>query len=682
MNVECLSTDELTVFEVNSPNPLIRIELNRGDFTVSKYNEATFRDELEKIEISEEDGGILLRKPLGIQEHILGLGEKAYELDRRRISVIMWNTDAFSYGWYTDPLYVTIPFFISIEKGRAKGYFVNSASKVKFDFGVEEYDKARIFVPERSSSLYIIQGPTVEQVLERYSALTGVPALPPKWALGHQISRYSYYPQERVIEIVRGYKEAGVPLSAIYLDIDYMDKRKLFTWDRGKFPDPAKMIRELHSLNVKVVAIVDAGVKADQNYEIFREGIGHYCETPNHEIALGVVWPGLCAFPDFLNKEARNVWKKWIKSFVSESGLDGIWLDMNEPAVFSETRTLDGSTLHKRDDGSFVEHRLAHNAYAYFQSLATYEALNEIEKGEINDSEPFILTRAGYAGIQKFAAVWSGDNLATWENMKLQIPLLLDLSVSGVPFIGCDIGGFVGRSDPELIARFYQTFCLFPLFRNHKSKEGNDQEIYSLPAKYVERIKRAISLRYSLLPYLYSLAVESHLHGHPMVRPLAYEFPDDEEVFHLNDEFMIGKGLLFAPQLERGSQEKEVYLPHGKWGSWHGEPKPFDGKRIITTREEMPLYIREGSIVPTATKIVVWGRAEFTLWKEPKGGIRMNSTGRTLECSERMNSDVEFRNSEFKRAKIDGRATLEASSENGSTFVKAAGSGFQKIEVL
>ncbi len=307
------------------------------------------------------------------------------------------------------------------------------------------------------------------------------------------------------------------------------------------------------------------------------------------------VWPGACAFPDFLNHKARSFWSKQVTKLVSESGLDGIWLDMNEPSVFNDTKTFDENTTHNLDDGLNVPHSLVHNAYAYFQAKATFEPLNKLNK------EPFILTRAGCAGIQKFAAVWSGDNTSSWRNMRLQIPLLLSLSISGVPFVGCDIGGFIGNSSPELLARFYQMATLFPIFRNHKSKEGNDQEPFRLPTKYQNQVKNAISLRYSLLPYLSSVALKAHRLGHPIIRPLCYEYQSDEETYYINDQYMVGKHLLYSPIVEKGKRERELYLPEGKWIEWTRRTI-FNGSQWINSETEMPLYLRASSTIPAELK--------------------------------------------------------------------------------
>jgi alpha-glucosidase len=598
LRVKKITVEDFTIFEIDSPNPLVHfseVSKNGVGKQLPSDKNGLVHDNSERILISKKPGQITVKKELGSNEHILGLGEKAYEIDRRRISVKMWNIDAYGYNWFSDPLYVSIPFFISVQCGNARGFFFNSCSRMTFDIGVAEYDKIVIKIPEPSLRFYIIRGPSIEKVLENYAELTGKPFKYPEWALGHQISRYSYYPQDKVIEIVKQYKRDNLPVSCIYLDIDYMQDMKLFSWDKEKFPDPRSMINELHSMGVKVVANIGPGIKFDRNFQVFKEGLGLYCKTPSGKVYSAPLWAGRSVFPDFFNAKARQFWAKQVKKFVSNSGLDGVWLDMNEPAVFTDSKTFNENVIHKTDAGRKVEHELAHNAYCYFQTLATLEGLDD-------SPEPFILSRAGFAGIQKYAAIWSGDNTASWENMRLQIPLLLSLSISGIPFVGCDIGGFIGRSDPELLTRYYEMAAFFPLLRNHKDKAGNDQEPFRLPAKYKERVRTAIELRYSLLPYLKNLAQEANQFGHPIIRPLAYDFQDDEDSYSVNHEYMVGKSLLHAPIVEKGQTRRDVYLPPGKWISWkerNNKGKVILGKNWISTSEEMPLYLMFGSILPT-----------------------------------------------------------------------------------
>ncbi len=611
MIVKKLLSEHYYFYEINTAQSLQGFRsferVSKKTTLPKRKDDATFIDEKDDLEFSfnRSDNSISIEKELFSDEHIVGLGEKAFDLDRRRLSLKMWNTDTFGYQWHSDPLYVSIPFFISVRRGKAKGFFVDSTAKLLFDLGVTKYDKISISVPFDSVTLYVIKGPKIEQIIETYTKLTGLPLEIPEWALGHQVSRYSYYPQKNVIEIAREYRKHDLPVSAIYLDIDYMEDKKIFTWDREKFPNPKKMIDELHSMGIRVVAILDPGIKMDQNFTVFKDGLGNYCERTNGDLYCGTVWPGACVFPDFLSRKAQAFWSRWVSKFVSESGLDGIWLDMNEPSVFNESKTFEDGVVHRKDDeGAKLSHDLIHNVYAYFQAQATFEALSSTKKKQENGEAPFILTRAGCAGIQKFAAVWSGDNTSSWSNLRLQIPLLLGLSISGVPFVGCDIGGFIGNCSPELLMRYYQMAAFFPIFRNHKSKQGNDQEPYRLGSKYLEKIKKAISLRYLFMPYLLSLASEAHRFGYPIIRPLFYEYQEDEETYSINDQYMVGKDLLYAPILERGKQERELYLPNGMWIEWTNRKRSFEGNRWITTESEMPLYQRLGTVIPATGSAV------------------------------------------------------------------------------
>jgi len=548
-----------------------------------------------------------IQKELSLYEHLVGFGEKAFEIDRKRLVLTMWNHDPGGYRRGTDPIYASFPFFISIGENIC-GYFLNAACKSVFDNGMTHYDRIRISLEHNSYELYIFQGDSIGEILELLTDVTGRPFMPPYWSLGHMISRYSYFPQKKVEEIVREYSKI-VPVSAVFLDIDYMDGFKIFTWDRERFNDPAGLTASLRSRNIATVPIVDPGVKAEQGYGVFERMMGHFVETSNRELFLGRVWPGLCAFPDFFNEHAQEAWKREMLDFISTSGLDGvggIWLDMNEPSIFDTARTINNDAIHIRGKEK-IKHSKLHNAYALFEAKATFEAMKKIIP------EPFILTRAGYPGIQRFAAIWTGDNEGSWDDLRLQISMICSLGLSGMPFAGCDLGGFMGRAEPELIARYYQMAAFFPVYRNHKAKDGSDQELFLLPEKYREMAARAVRMRYAFLPYLYSLAYEAHRTGHPVVRPLCYEFPKDEGCHRIDDEYMVGSSLLYAPIIERGRQSRELYLPEGTWYSWW-EAKSFEGNRYVKSNAEMPLFIRKNSIIPMEDNyFITYGNGSFTI---------------------------------------------------------------------
>ncbi|BFH72068.1 alpha-glucosidase MalA [Sulfurisphaera javensis] len=593
------------IYRIRINNPLPPVEFNFQGVNSSK----SLHDF--NLTIEEKENSLIISKPLELEEHIVGLGEKAVELDRRRFRFRMCNIDAGKYFKFSDPLYINIPFFISVYKGKATGYFINSAScDLVIDIGVSDYSKIKIFVPHRDVELFIFEGPTIEKVLERYTDVTGKPYLMPEWALGYMISRYSYYPQDYIIKLVDLMKEFRV--TAVFLDIDFMDSFKLFTWDKEKFPDPQKFIEELHKRGVKLITIVDHSVRADQKYPIFISGLGKFCETGKGELFVGKLWPGNTVYPDFFKEETRKWWSELIYNWLKQ-GVDGIWLDMNEPTDFTTYDTyyeiLNQLHATMKDErllltfppnvvheykGKKVPHLMIRNAYPLYEAMATFEGFK--------DKEPFILSRSGYAGIQKYACVWTGDNTPSWDDLKLQLQLVLGLSISGVSCVGIDIGAFQGRgsrdidNSPELLVKYFGIALFFPFFRTHKATNGIDTEPIFLPSYYREKMKKIIDTRYKFLPYLYSLAIESHETGHPIIRPLFYDFQEDENTYRIEDEYMVGKFLLYAPIITP-TERRLVYLPSGRWMEfWTKEI--FEGNSWINSSSDLPIYIREGSIIP------------------------------------------------------------------------------------
>ena len=590
MEIKQYTNKNVHKIKINAYEPIINF--NFAEKRPKKFKTNKIKINGQEIKIKETAVGLEISKSLDINEHILGLGEKAFELDRRRTKLTMWNTDSYAYKQYTDPLYVSIPFFIDITKNSRLGIFVNYAGKLIFDIGIEKYDELRIKIPNSSVEFFAIEGKNIKEIIRNFVKLTGMPFKIPNWALGHSISRYSYFPQEKVIEVLKEYKKY-TKVDTLYLDIDYMNKNRIFEWNGEYFPNPKKMINEIHKLGTKIVTIIDPAVIADQNDNLFISGIGKYCETQNGEIYTADVWAGKSVFPDFLNKETRKWWTDNIKRWINTYKIDGIWLDMNEPAAFTQTKTLDNNVLHAGGKKT-IKHSELHNAYSYFEALATYEAIKD----------KFILSRAGYAGIQKYAAIWSGDSVSSWDDMKIQIPLLLSLSISGIPYVGCDIGGFVGRSDHELLARYYQMAAFFPIFRNHKNKDGNDQEIYNIEEKQREKIKKAIDTRYLFMGYIKELADNAHKNGEPIIRPLLYEFESDENAYNVNDEYMVGEHILYAPILEKDKDSREVYLPNDKWLEFNSNIE-FQGPCYVKSTGDMPIFIRKGTTLKLTDKRII-----------------------------------------------------------------------------
>lgn len=661
MKIEVVRKGSIFRVRVNDPTPIV-------DFGFEGYKESSMNELPENLEIIEgksdspfidqevrDVSGIIIRKDLKIDEHIYGLGEKAFELDRKRQVLKTWNADVgaiSTYKWYTDPMYISIPFFISVNSNDKKiiAYFINSASMIHFDFGVYQHNKINVFVPESSVEFFVFEGKTVEEVLELYTDITGRPFLIPDWGLGFQISRFSYYPQDNVIEVVKKNIEKGIRVSAVYLDIDYMDKYKIFTWDKEKFPDPKRLSEELHKLGVRLITIINPCLKVSQTYEPFKEALGLFVETEKGEIFTARMWPGTCAWIDFTNSKARNWWKNKIKEWVNNYGIDGIWLDMNEPTAFGpKYSTFDFNSIHHTDKGE-ATHLKVHNAYPYFQALATFEGLKEA------GLEPFILSRAGYAGIQKYAVVWTADNWAVWDDLRLQTVLALGLSISGVPYVGCELDAFMGRTwkgmlystDPMLLTRYFQIALFFPFYRVHKAKDGIDTEPYNLPEYYFKKVKEAIDTRYKFLPYLSSLSLEAHEKGHPILRPLVYYYPFDDNVYRIDDEYFVGPYILYAPLLDKDNR-RIVYLPEGKWVEFWTNSE-FRGPTWIENESELPIYVKENSIIPLAVEkgldLIIYG---------DNGYIRLRDGTEILyrDNEIRLNKPTLITTVEFRRKNVD-----------------------------
>lgn len=598
-----------------------------------------------ELQIEQSADGVVVHKRLGPREHVFGLGTRAYPPDRRRGRFILFNNDLYGYQLGMDPLYASIPLLVFIDGGIAVGIIINSPAYGVVDIGFSRYNEVVVEVEDKPE-LYILFGPTPLEVYNVYSEVTGKPFLLPKWALGVHLSRYSYEPQDAVLEVIKEVIQTA-PLDAIYLDIDYMDSYKQFTWDLKKFPDPRGFVEELHTLGIHVVTIVDPYIKAEPRYKPFEKFLDCALVTENNEIYLGRGWPGLSILPDFLNPRCRELWASHIADFVTTYGIDGIWLDMNEPTVFncdvvtsrSRIYAIAGATPHpltreelycKAPRGAYhlvegvkTPHEKVRGLYPYFQAEATYNGLKSAGK------EPFILSRSGYLGIQKYAALWTGDVPSTWEGLRLTLMTVLGLSASGVPYVGCDVGGFAGLGDYELVARWYQAAAFFPIYRIHRDKGTPDVEITRLPAKYRHMALEAIKMRIKFLPYLWHLVWEAHLYGHPIVRPLGLEFPDDEDTFKIYDEYMVGSYLLYAPIVDKGARHRDVYLPRGIWLDL-ATGKAHLGPSWITSEADMPLYIRFGSAVPTEDELLIYGEGKWTIYTEG-GPITIVRTGNRIE---------------------------------------------------
>jgi len=536
-------------------------------------------------------------------ERYFGCGERTSGLEKTGSYQVFWNVDppAGHTASYNN-LYTSIPFTFSIVAGKAHGLFFDNTHRVEFDLAKEDAGRAYYGAEGGDIVYYAFAGPTPGAVLGRYTELTGRTPMPPMWSLGNQQCRWSYETADEVRELAKEFRERDIPCDVIFLDIDYMDGYRVFTWDKDSFPGPAKLISDLREQGFRVVTIVDPGVKTDEEYPVYVEGRSRdlYCKTQEGEEFHNVVWPGMCAFPDFTNPETREWWGE-NHTALTGAGVAGVWNDMNEPSLFvPQQSTMPGNIVHP-GGGDPKWHAQIHNTYGSLMARATREGLLKLNPEE----RPFVITRAGYAGLQRHAMQWTGDNSSWWEHIWMSMPQLQNLGLSGVAWAGVDIGGFFGDSNGELLARFTEFGVFQPFCRNHSAKGTINQEPWSFGEPYESVCRKMIKLRMRLLPYLYTLFEECHRTGAPILRPLLFEYPEDETTYTADDEFLLGGSLLVAPITRPGIEHRHVYLPEGTWFHyWTGER--FDGPAHVLAHAplgEPPLYVKANTALPIGPDI-------------------------------------------------------------------------------
>lgn len=562
--------------------------------------------EAEGHSVEEEDAAtVQVVKRMEGGEAFYGLGDKTGFLNKRGYEYVMWNTD--------DPapqmdnfksLYKSIPFFITLRDDAVFGLFYDNPYRSCFDMGKESDEYYWYGAADGNLDYYLIAGDSMAEVVGGYTYLTGTAPLPQKWTLGYQQCRWSYMSDAEVRSVAEHMRKCGIPCDAIHLDIDYMDRYKVFTWtpDQERYPDPEKLISDLADDGIKIVTIIDPGVKVEEGYSVYDEGVekGYFAKTPEGDIYVNEVWPGDAVYPDFGKKEVRSWWGK-NQQFLLDKGVRGVWNDMNEPASFRGQLPPD---VVFTDEDEVSNHARMHNLYGHNMAKATYEGLKERD-----GRRPFVITRACYAGTQKYSTAWTGDNHSIWAHLQMVIPQLCNMGLSGMPFVGTDVGGFGSDCTKELLCRWVEAGCFSPLFRNHSAMGTRYQEPWQFDEETVRIYRKAVELRYHLIPYYYDLFWEEEKTGLPIMRPLVLHYEKDETARECNTEFLVGRNLLAAPVVTQGDRKKMVYLPAGVWYDyWTGERlESADGKWIVRDAplDTCPLYVKAGTILP------VWPKQSF-----------------------------------------------------------------------
>lgn len=573
----------------------LRTQISDLDGTIINEDELGFH-----WEENYEYGGntVKMSKITQSGESFYGMGDKAMHSNLKGKRVENWVTDQFAYAKEQDPLYKAIPFYVGLNKGIAYGIYFDNSFKTGFDFSQERRNITSFWAEGGEMNYYFIFGPDMPKVVSSYSSLTGTPELPPMWALGFHQSKWSYYPESNVKEIASEFRKLQIPCDAIYLDIDYMDGFRCFTWDKNHFPDPKRMIQELEEEGFKTVVMIDPGIKVDRDYWIYNEALenGYFCKRGDGPLMHGKVWPGECNFPDFTNPKVREWWAELYKEFMSDLGVHAVWNDMNEPAVMevpSKTAPLD--TRHNYD-GHPCTHRKAHNVYGMQMVRATYEGV----KKYVYPKRPFVITRAAFSGTQRYSSTWTGDNVATWEHLWIANVQVQRMCLSGYSFVGSDIGGFAEQPDGELFARWVQLGIFHPFCRVHSSGDHGDQEPWSFGSEITDIVRKFVELRYQLLPYLYTMFYKYTKENIPMVQSLVFFDQEDNQTHFRTDEFIFGDKILVCPIQEPNAQGRRMYVPRGEWYDFWTNEYVEGGKEkwVAAALDMIPIFVKAGSIIP------------------------------------------------------------------------------------
>lgn len=556
--------------------------------------------------------GVRVAKRIAGGEHFYGFGERTGLLEKTGRRFVNWATDpAHPHGPDVNAMYQAIPIYLAVRAAGAQadaplayGLFFHNTFRSAFDVGRARPDVLTLEAEGGEADYYVAYGPAPAGVMQGWAALLGTLPLPPRWALGHHESRWSYMSADEVRAVAAGFRARDLPCDVIHLDIDYMRGYRVFTWDPERFPDPAGLIADLRAQGFRVVTIIDPGVKADPEYAVYRDGLAReaFIRQADGAVAHGYVWPDDSVFADFTRPEVR-AWWGGLQAALTEPGVSGVWNDMNEPVVFDRPFSQGGGGVGtlpldapQGPDGERTTHAEVHNLYGSLMAQASYEGLRRL----LGDERPFTLTRSGFAGYQRWSAGWMGDNESWWEHLEMALPQLCNVGLSGAPFVGVDIGGFGDNCTGELLARWVQIGALLPFCRNHAAAGTARQEPWVFGPQVEAIYREYMDLRYRLLPYLYSLFAEAARTGAPILRPLVYEFPGDPAVRALHDQVLLGASLMAAPILRPGQTRRVVYLPAGTWYDWHTGEKHVGPAHLLAEAplERMPLYARAGGLVP------------------------------------------------------------------------------------
>ena len=608
-------TEEKTFYAIQTNKVICKIEKEDLRIVITDLKGHTILEDEKGFhwEESYHFGGNIVKMSKASKdgESFYGLGDKASQMNLKGKRVENFATDQYAFHKDQEPLYKVVPFYIGLQNNHSYGVFFDNTFKSTFDFCHERRNVTSFWAEGGEMNYYFIYGPQMQDVVTTYTHLTGKPELPPLWALGYHQCKWSYFPESKVKEVTSKFRELKIPCDAIYLDIDYMEGFRCFTWNKEYFPDPKKMVAELAEDGFKTIVIIDPGIKIDKDYWVYKEALekDYFCKRADGPYMKGKVWPGECNFPDYTNPEVREWWANLFKELISDIGVKGVWNDMNEPAVMDVPGKTFPMDVRHDYDGNPCSHRKAHNIYGTQMARATYHGVKRFAYPK----RPFVITRSAYSGAQRYTSSWTGDNVATWEHLWIANIQAQRMSISGMGFTGSDIGGFAEQPTGELYARWIQLGVFHPFCRTHSSGDHGDQEPWSFDEEVINITRKFVEMRYQLLPYLYTMFWEYINDGVPMLKPLVYFDQADHHTQYRNDEFIFGNQILVCPILEPNAMGRRMYLPSGNWYNyWTNEL--VAGKRelwVQTDFDQIPIFVKEGAIIPKYPIQQYVGELEF-----------------------------------------------------------------------
>lgn len=582
------SIEETSLIE-SSKHPLIQLKDNR----IFIRNNEEFLFNFETL-FSKLDNKNYYSIKFNIDNiNVYGLGDKMAPIRKNGYWYKSWNTDTSEHHDELFPsLYKSINFIILNKNNSYIGLFFPSTFPYNFDIGKTKIDELVVNNFNYEHDLFVILGNNLKEVISNYSLIVGRPYFVRMKMLGNNQSRWSYDNEEQVREVAKKYRENNIPLDYIHLDIDYMDGFRDFTINKTSFPNMKKLTDDLKNDHIEIVSINDAAIKKDSKYFIYTKlKKNNLFVKYNNLDYVNTVWPGDCSFPNYLDDKCKKLFERYANKFIKETGVSGIWDDMNEPASFKGELPIDCEIKY---NNRIVKHEEWHNVYGEHMNRSFVKCFEKENK------RAYLFSRAGFATSSKYSFFWNGDNFSLWHHLRFGITQILSMSLSNAPFNGCDIGGFGGDTNKELLIRWVEAMFLIPFFRNHTTKNTMHQEAYSFDVETMNIYRKYMQIRYDFLPYLYNLTRNMHKNGELIVSPIFYIYPKDQVAKNIEDEYMVGDKIIIAPIVDCNTASRVLYLPQGKWINYFTNNVYVGNKKYILNLNlnEVGFFIKYNTLMP------------------------------------------------------------------------------------